>query len=449
MFQRWLFSTVLSLSVPVLACPACEDAPKPEGPQPPDPLGDLPDDIEPILGDGHLLVAQRGVPVDEEDFAVISDRPEDPNPPRVGVSVDRLTEAFGLLVLNLPYVSLRLRDSSRGCVPSDRAPEARVAVLADDIVQRLDEEKGLRMAGLAVNVDLLSPGRTELLSECFAIGAKVRFGEPQHRENLKRAFRDLAVLPGLRYITVGQDMNRYFHLVDGEGLSVQDDYANFITLYREIYIAIKEVNPDVKVGPGLSWDFLMNNTTAQVSGELGLSSAARLAGFYRAWQRTVRPLLVSKTNGGALAADFVGFSILPETTAEPFEDVPSPVDPDHLKAVRAYFRYLPLAGNVDGRQLDIAITQTDWRVRSAETGASKKGPYLKTLKSAVSHTPLAFMAWRRLSDLPTDTEGQTPACDQFTIPEDTFHYKPDYCIGGMLDGDGRQRDIIDILTQAP
>ena len=414
------------------------------GPSPPNPYADVPSERAPTLDDGHWTVAQRGVAIDAEDIGIIQEVESS-----AGVAVDALESKFGHLVLNLPVVDYLKGAATGDCVPQDRAAAARPLTVARDLRARFEDTRGLTFEKVAINVDLLSARRTRLLHECFNISAEPRFGEPQHRAQVVAALTELAQLDGLGWITVGLDMNRYYHLRDDDGRDRRDDYANFVTLYRDVYAAVKAVNPDVRVGPGLSWDFLVGVTAPEVASELGDVSGDSVEAFYRAWQRTVLPLLEVRAEGPVRpTADFVGFSMMPESMSPPFNDAPAPADPSAVAAIEAYYRRIELAVQTAAGPLPVVLPVVDWRNDSA--GASvKKANFLTSLKHGVSHVEVEWAAWRRLSSLPTRTQGQTPPCDRYTTPDDDFHYRRDFCNAGLVAASGEVGEVFAELTTDP
>ena len=414
-------------------------------PEPPNPLADVPEDIVPTLDDGHWSLEQRAVAIDGEDFAVIQ---KDESP--AGVSIGRLKGGFKYLVLNLQYLDyLRGGAGSNACVDVDNAEDARPLASAQAFLDRLATQKELEFAHLAVTVDLMDPQRTRLLYTC---GDDPVYGDKDYRASIVQAFVELADLPNLEYITVGAELNKYSFFRNAADEPIPEDFVNLITLYREIYAAVHAKAPKIKVGPGLSWDFLMNVSVPSVAAEFALTDAAGLPAFYRTWQRTVYPFLVAAGEPGqfpnGLAADFVGFTIAPEIEGDPFLGEPDPSDDTKKAAVDQYYRYLSRAGDLKlGGQgpLPIAFTQIDWPIKSAGFG-NQKGPFLTTFKHAVSHVDVAFAAWRRLSDLPTLVQGQTPPCERVM---DAYGYAKEFCNSGMITSSGNVRDILEILLTDP
>lgn len=435
----WLIG--LGLTAGLAACG--EEKPVQTGPTPPDPLGDVPADFEPELDEGGFAVEQRGVAVDAEDFAVLQTQDN----PAAGIGVNQLKADFGLLALNLPYLDpFRGGAGSQDCVDTDHAEEARPLASAQAFLDRLKSQKDFEPSAIALTVDLFDPKATRLLHPC---GVKPSFGDVDYRAALVQAFEEAAGLPNLKYLTVGVGLNRYTYFKDDQDRLVPEDYVNLMTLYREIYAAVKAKAPAVQVGPGLSWDFLMNVSVPTVASDLGLTDARGIAAWYRAWQRTVAPFLVEIGEPGQrpahAAADFLAFSILPETASAPFRGEPSPIGEEAALEVEQYYRYLSLAGKVqagDGKVVPIAFPIIDWPIDS-EGFANQKGPFLSTFLHAVSHVDVAFAAWRRLSDLPRRVQGQVAPCDRVM---ESFGYPVDYCSAGLISASGNVRDLYAILT---
>lgn len=424
-----------------LAAAGCDEPPK--GPEPP--VDELPADLDPVYGDGHWSKAQRGIAIDEEDMAVI--RPDEST---VGISTARLKDDFGLLVLNRPY----LENRSEPCTRPDRAAELRPRARAEAFIAEL-AGAGVEFDRIAVNVDLLSPSRTSILHHCFEVGDPApRFGERQHREAVVAAFEELADLPGLAYVTVGLDLNRYYHLKDEAGRPLADDYSNLALLYRDVYRAIKAVAPDVKVGPGMSWATFRSQTVEAIAEEYGLDPEVdTVEAVYRAWLRTVAPFVCAEDEKpgefackGEVLADFVAFTMIPFPSEPPFRGRPDPED-EALQAVLDHYRHVPLVA----AGLPVVLPQVDWPVTSASSGSQKK-PFLETLKRALSHVDVEWAAWRRLSDLPTSPPESNP-CAIFTQPSDPalahLVHGADYCASGLISESGKRREVLDVLTTDP
>ena len=380
---------------------------------------------------GNLSVAQRGVSVDGEDLKIFGS----------GIDASKLNEDFGLLVLNLPYV-----DNPTGCPQPEQAARVQPLAKAQALLAEARSE-GLSFERLAVNVDLLTPGRRGLLHICPPV--KPRFDEANHREAVLEAFRDLAGLEGLAYITVGLEMNTYYHLsVDGK--STRDDYTNYVTLYRSVYAAIKEINPEIQVGPGVNWASFMRLTVPEITelyGVAELTAAQTLQDPFLfeavqlAARRTIWPLLFEDYQLKNATADFLGLTMIPRQNEAPFSGSPAPEDE---ASVLAHYRYV----DVVAAGLPVVLPQIDWETQSG-ANANNKAVYLTVLKKALSHVEIKWAAWRRLADVPELTEGSNP-CGRFTESRDpALNYTVDYCYAGMINDLGQEREVYRVLTTNP
>lgn len=401
---------------------ACDEESTPSGPTPP--TVTLPEEPEAPAGAGHLAVAQRGLTLDLDDFAVITESD------LAGISTQEIRDKFGRLVVNRPYVDWR----ASVCVDSDQAATYQPRGQLEQLLDQLEAQKGLTFERIAVNVDLLSPARQDLMFVCYGAD-QPRFDVVPHREAVVAAFEDLARVPGVDYITVGLEMNRYYHLRVNDQ-RVIDDYTNFVTLYRDVYAAIKAVNSDINVGPGLSWATFQNRTVPEIAEELNLDETGMEA-FYRAWQRTVLPLIGASN---ARTADFVGVSMIPFVQEGPFDGMPAPPDAGDQADITEYYRRLPVFA--DG--LPVVFPQVDWPA----SVRGPKGDFLGTLKAAVSHVDLVWMAWLRTSDLP-NTADASPCAKYTQAREPTLAYPQDFCTAGLVSDAGARKPVLDELLVGP
>ncbi|MFN3200633.1 MAG: hypothetical protein ACE366_19695 [Bradymonadia bacterium] len=389
---------------------------------------------------GHIEAAKRGISLDEEDLFAIN--------AGTSITLSEIDQGFGVLVLNRNYLDSPVVEADGNpCNLGDRTAEARPLARSEAIIESLTRA-GLTFDTVAVNVDLMRPDRGGLMWECFEAGAQSpRFGRTEHRENIIAMFEELAGLDNIAYITVGVGMNQYFHQ-SGEDGSLKDDYSNFMSLYREVYSAIKARNANIKVGPGISWTWFMGTTVPEITRELEAlypdEEISELEAVYVAWQRTIAPLLRVPDGPGSdtniAFADYLGVNLVPFTNQAPFQGNPAPEDND---AVISHYSYLSLAA--DG--LPIAVPQIDW-TSEGRSGVNRKGPFLETVKAAISHVPLEFMAWRRFADLDvTELPGRSSICETFT----DRGFPRSLCFSGMLgaSADERSPDVLDIFLTDP
>lgn len=388
----------------------------------------------PEYTEGNWSAAQRGLAIDAEDLIVMPT-------PNGEITAQGLLDSFGLLVLNLPY-----HQSMTGCPQANVAAQHQPKAKAQEQLTQL-RAKGLSFERVAVNVDLLNPTRTDLLSICQS-STTVRFDTPRHRQQVVETFEELARLPEVSHITVGMDMNRYYHVKFG-GERRLDDYSNFVTLYHEVYEAVKQINPQIRVGPGISWSVLMLETAPQMLDERwpgtlqgdGLAPPEYLQQAVRAAaQRTVHPLLwVQAGRERIKKADFLAVGFVQNPNEAPFYGTPNPSDE---AATLRYFQHAPLVAE----DLPLVLPQIDWQVHSAGN-ANNKSLYLTLLKKALSHTEVEWAAWRRYSDIPELGGGVNPCAKYTARPDPTLNYDVDYCYAGLVNQTGQVRDVFYTLTR--
>lgn len=378
---------------------------------------------EQTYGPGSWSVAQRGVPMDPEDLDIVLDTET-----TVGITPEQLSTQFGRVVINAPYVDCRRTDCP---VPTATAAQYQPKATVESFKQILDD-RGIQFDEIAVNVDLLQPNRRGLQTVRFDLsGDAPRFDVAEHRDALIAAFEDLAEVDGIAYITVGLEMNRWYHLKDADGNLQHDDFLNFVGLYAEIYRAIKAKNSDIKVGPGISWAVFMNQMVPEMDLELRAEAwtaeaeteAVAVEARWRAWSRSVAPLL-GEGNGNA---DFLAVSMIPFTDQAPFNGDPGYVGRE--EAMKAYFHELSRAG------LPIVIPQIDWA-----TQGGSKADFLRNVKQSTGNLDIEWAAWRRLSDL-TNTEGAS-VCLGFT----SQGFPEDYCSSGLFNKSGAARDVLSVFV---
>lgn len=383
---------------------------------------------------GHLAVAQRGVSIDDEDIKIFGS----------GIDAAKIADDFDLLVLNRPYV-----DNPTGCPQPGAAARVQPLAKAEAFLAE-GAAVGVDFARIAVNVDLLTPGRRALLHVCPP--ASPRFDDPVHRAAILEAFRDLAGLDGVSAITVGLEMNAYYHLTVDD-VSMRDDYSNYVTLYREVFHAIKAVNADIQVGPGLSWATFMRLTVPEIAEaysvvEVGASGTLQDPFLFEAVElaarRTVWPLLSEGRGDEEVAtADYLGLTMIPRQNEPPFNGNPLPEDESQ---VLQHYRYV----DVVAKGLPVVLPQIDWETQSG-ANANNKATYLTVLKKALSHVDVQWAAWRRLADVPELDPGVgSSPCSRFTQSRDAaLNYTVDYCYAGMINDLGQEREVYRVLTANP
>lgn len=425
-----LIATLISLSA--LLAVACDDEPLPivEGPTLPygrSAFAVPPSEADPSNPEGHWPKELRAVGMDDEDALIIRN------------TSDEINGKLGKVTFNLPLLS---RITNQECEPMNRAQMIEPRAV---LTQQLDElrAEGLEIDEVVVNVELLNPKRTGIYHTCLT-GFGPTFFNPEQRAHVLRALRELAELDEVSAVTVGVELNAYYHLKDpSTERSYRWDYANLMTLYQEAYDAMKGVNSALKVGPGFSWELLINRTLPQVAEELELSledSAARDVALELSLQRTIWSALT--TADGTLKADFVGVSITPNPSEAPFDG-----DVQQEQAViDAYYARVGLMGaplhpvERDALEpLPLAFPQMNW------TQGGKHEALLR-LKVALRHIRPLFASWLRLSDLPTEPASNS-TCRIFT--NDPKSYPESFCSAGLFRSSGAAREAWELFTTDP
>lgn len=437
---------ILPLILASLLFAACGEDPPP-APEPEAPLPEvLPEEPQLSYTAGHLSVAQRGIPLDTEDLAIIVDGGQ--------ITPTDVMNDFGLLVLNRPYYDRLWGQYFWG---SDWTPTGALEVCVDNRAPIMCSQpaattqamlghiknQGIEFDKIAVNVDLLVPKRTELLHPEFESGAtEARFDFFEHREAVVDAFVELARVPNVAYITVGMEMNVYYQLIDDDAQRLIDDYTNYITLYRRIYEEIKTVNPEIKVGPGVRWANFMIYGVPEVANDLGVAPEG-VEAVYKAARRIIHPLLsYRKLEGGGRVevktADYLAFTLMPFESEAPFMGISRPQSDMEKERISAYYKYIGLVAG----DLPIVVPQIDWRSSGDKTG------FLETVKGYLSPFQVEWISWRRFADITAVQSANR--CDAFTKAQpESLQHSADYCTSGLVEETGKRRGVYDAFITNP
>lgn len=389
---------------------------------------------------GHWTKSQRSITLDLQDKIVLQGQVSGEAGPQSSVQI--INDNFSVLTIHRPLLNLNTGSS---CIEPSKAFEYQPKIDTEAILGMVQELQ-LKFDKVVVNVELLYPQRDTLYALCLNTIDPLSYFLEEHRTHTIQAFKELAEVSGIDAITVGVSLNDYYYLEQDTGIDFQWDYANLIQVYHEIYQVIKKQNADIKVGPGIRWSTLMATSYPEVAAELDLDlsdeTQAQLA-FETTSQRFVHPLLVDyNSNGEAeIKADYLAIDLRLDPVTQPFSGIPSPED---LDAVKDYFKFLPLVAHTDAdNTVDLVFSQVDWH-SSNSANAGSKAPYLKNVKSFLSHVTPLWVAWRRFSDLPSVGD---KTCDRFV--NDIKQYTKDYCFAGLVDDLGKIRAVFDELITNP
>ena len=441
--RNWFWAPLLGLAL-LVGCGGDGDAEKPV----PEAIPDMP---SMTYTAGHLSVDQRALPLDRFDLQVL---------PGIRThSVSEISELFGVVVINAPFV-----EWPAACAPASETNNVQPAAIVEERLSAI-RAAGVVSPTVAVNVDILTPGRSSMYHICFAEGAnRPRFDVSEYQRQLSAAMMDLAEIEDVKYITIGVDMNVYYHNeVDGERPA--DDYTNFMLTYQTLFDELKEKRADLKVGPGLNYAYFRSLAMSEIGGEYGYdrpdddASAGAwdtfdTAASFFADRRLVEPLIATGTGANRVVkADYIGLSFMPFPNAYPFNGEPRPSDAEQLQRVIDWYRPLQHLVKVgvaeDAPTLPIVVTQADWP--EGQIKRPKKAVFLETLKEVLSPFQVEWFAWRRFSDLP-DPEVGSP-CAQFTRSSDPeFSFPGEYCGSGMVDQYGTVEEsdsVFRTLTENP
>lgn len=387
--------------------------------------------------EGHFSLDQRAVSLDKEDEIYFRQFKE------------MYAPLFSRVVFNVPLVD---QPSVTPIKLADAKPSQPLALAQ----ARLDEMNAsdIRYDKIAVSVDILTQFRTKLRSLKLETSnnAEAAFYLDEYRQHTIKAFEDLATLSGITEITVGLDLNHYYHL-DNKG----GDYNNLITLYREIYTAIKAKKSDIKVGPSFDWHLLMTQSVPFVAQEYGIDlndqgSRSRLMAY--TIDLSIKPFL--KDHKNEVFADFVGmsFNVDPALGQELFAGNPDfKGDAEKTAKVNEFYRYisyaLDLSENLDAsaQVLPLVVNQIDWQGTAID--AKKKADYLKLLKAAIGNHTISWASWRRLLDIP-ENPPETSSCriyKQNALEPDMTDIS--ICYGGLLDQNGQAKAVFTEFTTNP
>ena len=375
-------------------------------------------------GPGHWTKAMRGVSVDDQDYVVLS------------AAKDRVEEAFGTLVINVPLVDKRTGEE---CLSGDRAQNALPASTVPRILDQVSQ-RGLSLDRVVVQVELFKPQRDDFHRLCLdeSGASKPSYYLSEMREDVITAFKELAQVNDIDAIVVGLELNAYLSLSEMSGFNRSLDYANLISLYREIYKTVKNQNNQIEVGPSVSWPSLKLDEIPRVAAEFELEEDDLLT-LEIALRRTVWPLL---WDGNQASANFVGIALHARTAETPYLGNPAP---EEQASVSNFYRELPqLASHPElDSPLPIAFTSIDWSTINNASGGSKTD-YLIGLKAALSHVTPSWVAWRRLSNIPEDPPETSPCRSVVNLG-----YGKDFCFAGLLDINGQSRSVWDEFVMLP
>ena len=256
------------------------------------------------------------------------------------------------------------------------------------------------------------------------------------------------------YFIVGAEMERLLGVPGGA-----DDYANFITLYRQAYERIKSVSPDTKVSAGINWvrlqldvaptmlvpmedlpKDLRDDSLSSVScnalpaGDDAQQTRYKRACLDAAFASYVEPLLYypnpnhDPTNAlspaSILSSDFLALAASPENSD--FSNDPTTCPEDFFGYLKSWSLTWP-----------VLYYSTNWRVTSS-VNEIKQSEWLETLVERNAGVNVSMVSWAQLRDMTTND------CGKLT----TDIGAPDWvCYQGLWTVSNREKEVYKTITQ--
>jgi len=283
-----------------------------------------------------------------------------------------------------------------------------------------------------------------------------RFGfwRNEYREAVLEAVTTTATEQHPQYFVVGADMERFLTMEGGA-----NDYANFVTLYREAYAAIKVASPSTKVGAGINWvrfqlDVVPTMTLLPYEypegvelTELAQVSCATLQGTeeevallqaactQKAFAQYIEPLLhflapVQSPDPAAppeepvyvTTADIIGLAARPNQGD--FNNTPALCPATFFDGLRGWSQDFP-----------VVYYEVNWQISSA-VGFGKQDEWLTTLIERNLGVQVEVLAWATLKDLLSND------CGKMTNDLGA----PDYvCFSGLWKDSSAPKEVYETL----
>lgn len=93
-------------------------------------------------------------------------------------------------------------------------------------------------------------------------GMEATLSDPEWRNVYKKAVLDVVTVSKPVYISVGNEVNRWYEKYGMEG---PNGFQHYVTLYEEIYDAVKEISPETKVFCTFAREMVSENREADLS----------------------------------------------------------------------------------------------------------------------------------------------------------------------------------------
>ena len=304
-------------------------------------------------------------------------------------SFDTLTNQLGAAVITLQVLDEREATTSPEDPQQNPAPfqaGKRSRDLVAEIDGALTESGNPDWAEYVLVVDLFRLKRNWLVRWD---GTNIRqFEEPGEyglwRDDMRQDLKAIMVgavneLLGrgkpLKRVVFGVGMERLLASSDG-GVN-PTDYANFVTLFREVKAELATQAPEVEVSAGLNWDNLVTHVAALYTAT-GKLEDVKFGEIRAAWRDVAEPLYAD--------ADFIALSSEPDPSL--YNGNPANLPQSHYA----------LLAEVQGPR-PVVWHSIHWPVESKAVKALQDD-YLERFLALNGGNDVALVSWKQLIDLP-------------------------------------------------
>ncbi len=180
----------------------------------------------------------------------------------------------------------------------------------------------------------------------------------------------------ITHVVIGDEMERLL-LSTRNFPNNPEEFANFVTFYRELRGQIKADFPDIQVSAGINWDRLVTEVAARYTAG-GSIEEVKFAEIRRAWQEVAEPLYEE--------ADFLALSSEPDPSLYGG-------DPDGLPESQ-----YALLAEVQGAR-PVIWTAINWPINSTAE-KSTQGDYLERFLALNAGNDVELISWKIMVDLP-------------------------------------------------
>jgi hypothetical protein len=270
--------------------------------------------------------------------------------------------------------------------PAAFQPRKRVGDLFDEIDQVLGDANVDQWTNYTLVFDLFRVAENWLVRWD---GVKIdEISDPGQyglwRDDMRRELTDLvfAVLDdvtadrNVTHVVIGDDMERLL-LGKRNFPNNPEEFANFVSFYKELRAAIKADFPDIKISAGMNWDRLVTDVAALYTTS-GNVEDVRFGEIRRVWQDIAEPLYSGE--------DFLALSSEPD---------PSYYEGDPAGLPESQYALL---AEVQGER-PVVWYGINWPINSSAEKRTQKD-YLERFLELNAGNEIDLITWRIMIDLP-------------------------------------------------